>query len=953
MTTYPCKAQILCLLLTLLLTYKSVAQNPITAADSLALVTFYQQTKGPQWKKNSNWLNGPVSSWYGITVKNGRVTQIDFSSQRNGNNLNGNLPPELGKLTELIVLKLPGAISQKQLLTGPIPDAIGKLNNLINLDLSNNQLSGAVPASLGKLKNLTLLNLDYNQLSGTFPQELGSLVKLKYLSMAGNSLSGNLPAAMGNLTALQYLYLFENKFSGSIPTTVSNLLALEELQLADNAFTAMPAELGELINLKVLDLSGNQIGGNMPTSLGKLKKLEELYLNNNNLKGSVPDLSGLQNLTVLDLSYNQLFGKIPAGVWQLKQLSVLNVSQNNLEGTLADGTGNLTKAEWMGLSHNKFTGELPEGIGKLSRLQLLYLEGNQFSGSVPKTFQQLSRLRTLSLADNKLKFLPDLSSLNTLKNLYIERNQFSFDDILPNYSDAGFYYTPQDTVATTDTVTVQSGNEYTIQLDIDNGISTNTYQWYRNGNKIATTDTNQLTIHQAAEKDAGLYTSKISNTQINDLTLMSRSVYLQVQAGQLSQHITFASIPNKTFGDSAFALSVYSDSQLPVTLKFKGPVVLEGKSVTITGAGEVTVIAFQKGNDSYLPADSITLQFTVSKAHQTIAFDPIPDKALGDQSFAVKAVSDAALPISFEIVSGAALLEGNLLTPTHEGNITIRAYSTGNENYIAAETRQSFTVSKNIKKTQTITLDSISNKTFGDAPFTVHAVSNAGLPVSCEITRGPATLDSTLLTITDTGTVEVLALQSGNELYKADSVTQKFTVSKATQTITFDAIPDKLLGDTPFALKATASSGLPVTFSVTGSAVLDGMVLTLTDTGKVSITTAQAGNTNYLLATAITHTFKVKEAEEEKVVTGTHETRATENIKIYPNPSTDKFTVSLNIQEWKSGALIIRNLSGQLIKKTSINSAKIDVDLEKESAGLYLIILQKDQTQQVIRITKK
>ena len=61
--------------------------------DSLALVALYDSTDGINWNNNTNWLTGPVSSWYGITVTGNRVTKIDLED----NNLQGNLPSEIGK----------------------------------------------------------------------------------------------------------------------------------------------------------------------------------------------------------------------------------------------------------------------------------------------------------------------------------------------------------------------------------------------------------------------------------------------------------------------------------------------------------------------------------------------------------------------------------------------------------------------------------------------------------------------------------------------------------------------------------------------------------------------------------------------------------------------------------------------------------------------------------------
>ena len=77
-------------------------------------------------------------------------------------------------------------------------------------------------------------------------------------------------------------------------------------------------------------------------------------------------------------------------------------------------------------------------------------------------------------------------------------------------------------------------------------------------------------------------------------------------------------------------------------------------------------------------------------------------------------------------------------------------------------------------------------------------------------------------------------------------VSQSFTVAKASQTISFGALADKTYGDSPFAVSASASSGLPVSFSVqSGPATINGSTVTITGAGMVTVRAAQAGNTNY------------------------------------------------------------------------------------------------------------
>jgi hypothetical protein len=77
------------------------------------------------------------------------------------------------------------------------------------------------------------------------------------------------------------------------------------------------------------------------------------------------------------------------------------------------------------------------------------------------------------------------------------------------------------------------------------------------------------------------------------------------------------------------------------------------------------------------------------------------------------------------------------------------------------------------------------------------------------------------------------------------------SVKKAAQTIDFTAPPTTVkYGVAPIALKAKASSGLLVTFSVSGPAKLSASKLTITGVGTIVVTAKQAGNAVYAEAEA-------------------------------------------------------------------------------------------------------
>ena len=105
------------------------------------LVALHNATRGADWKASNNWLtNAPLPEWKGVTTNgNGRVTALALSY----NQLNGEIPPELGNLHNLKILDL--GLNQ---LTGEIPPEFGNLSKLGYLFLDENQLTGCVPSRL-------------------------------------------------------------------------------------------------------------------------------------------------------------------------------------------------------------------------------------------------------------------------------------------------------------------------------------------------------------------------------------------------------------------------------------------------------------------------------------------------------------------------------------------------------------------------------------------------------------------------------------------------------------------------------------------------------------------------------------------------------------------------------------------------------------------------------------
>jgi len=87
-----------------------------------------------------------------------------------------------------------------------------------------------------------------------------------------------------------------------------------------------------------------------------------------------------------------------------------------------------------------------------------------------------------------------------------------------------------------------------------------------------------------------------------------------------------------------------------------------------------------------------------------------------------------------------------------------------------------------------------------------------------------------------------------------------FQIDGLNQAISFDPLPNKTFGTAPFAVSATASSGLPVSFSAIGNCTVTGNVVMLTGAGNCTITASQGGNADFSPALDVSRSFSIARA---------------------------------------------------------------------------------------------
>ena len=333
--------------------------------------------------------------------------------------------------------------SDENNLAGTIPQEIGYLSGLTNVDMANNTIGGTLPNSLVNLTRLEYLNYTNNDLRGTLPEFLFTHLQLKNIILDSNSFNGTLSPSLGTSPKLEVLWLLNNSLTGTIPPTVGQSVVLGSLDLSGNSLEGsipefstassvwdlllegnsltgfipasignmsrlrffsvgenslingtIPSELGQCQNLRYIYLSNNNMAGTLPTELGSLSFLETLFLDGNGFSGPIPaELGNCQNLIDLELYDNLLTGDIGPVIDSLPRgVQLLGLAVNKLQGTLPTSIGTLAYLHWLNLRSNSLNGTIPSELGLLRQLELLDLSSNKFNGTVPTSLANLSLL---------------------------------------------------------------------------------------------------------------------------------------------------------------------------------------------------------------------------------------------------------------------------------------------------------------------------------------------------------------------------------------------------------------------------------------------------------------------------------------------------------------------------------------------------------------------------------
>ncbi|WP_290790282.1 MBG domain-containing protein [Flavihumibacter sp. UBA7668] len=260
---------------------------------------------------------------------------------------------------------------------------------------------------------------------------------------------------------------------------------------------------------------------------------------------------------------------------------------------------------------------------------------------------------------------------------------------------------------------------------------------------------------------------------------------------------------------------------------------------------------------------------------QTITFTDIPDKIYGDPAFILSAKASSGLPVTLTSSNNAIVaITGTRATIKGTGTVSITATQPGQGNYGAATP---VTITFNVAKAPLqIKADDKRKLLNADNPPLTITYKGFVYGETAAVLQTPPIISTTATKTSPVGNYPISISGAGAKNYTITYIPGTLvieTVVAKKQVINFPPIADKVYGDPAFDPNATASSGLPVSYTISNTAIVK-MVsgkLNIVGTGTVTVTASQAGNATWAPADPVSRTFTVRKASLE--ITAINKTR--------------------------------------------------------------------------------
>ena len=417
--------------------------------DSLALISIYEATTGNSWNGSTGWQSDNLDNWLRVTLVDKRVTELNLSD----NNLSGSFP----------------------LITSG-------LEELVNLNLSNNELTFV--ADLANLGALQDLDVSGNRL------QFGSLESV--ILAAPGVLYGPQKEVLTRVRSLESIgstYTVDRTVTGSgnSYTWIKNGSALAEttptFDVTINDFTADGTYIARVTNTNVPGLT--------LTTTPVVLRVSSLERDSTSLIAIYDSLQG-SNSTLTD------WPNLPIALWS--EVTITNSRVTNID-----------------LSDKGLVGAIPEDV------------------------IDIQSMLTADFSDNDIDGMPDISgTLPNMTGFNVSGNRLTFEDLEPNAGVTNLNFADQQRFGTVFEDTIPVGS--TVDLSQSIGGNFNQYQWYFSNHN--TTDqpiggltSSELVIDSLIFGNMGQYELKVTNSAVPGLVLSS-----EIQKAYASADLEFVAL---------------------------------------------------------------------------------------------------------------------------------------------------------------------------------------------------------------------------------------------------------------------------------------------------------------------------------------------------------------------------------------------------------------------------
>jgi hypothetical protein len=409
-------------------------------------------------------------------------------------------------------------------------------------------------------------------------------------------------------------------------------------------------------------------------------------------------------------------------------------------------------------------------------------------------------------------------------------------------------------------------------------------------------------------------------------TATSFTIPYTASTGSPNQYSITAGTPNPLAGFVAVTNAALPTSPITVNIPVNSAIGSYNFNLTVknTTTGCVSaVVPFTLVIDN--PAPPVR-----TRAKQTITFDCVTERVFTFNQIPLNVRSSSLLPVTVEVVSGAATVNGQMLTLTGVGTVTLRATQAGNLDFLPAEP---VTCTFNViaATPRILGFDSIPDRAWNSGSFAISATSDLGLPVTFTVTQGQniVSINNNLVSMNPAvGKVTITANIAATAGTVAVTLNRSFNVTKANQTILFNApsVTRPLLTET---LTATATSGLAVSYRVvSGNATVTGNQLSITNAAApIVVEASQAGNDLWNAAPAVSRTIQVLKLNQIINVTSGLQDVTIGTAQTVAATATSGLAVSVRVI---SGQATVNGLS-----ITPTGSGLVQVELTQSGNDIY------------------